>query len=275
MAKWPDSPKAYPGTPDAYPVAPKAYPAGSINSYPGSATPSPPAPFSPSDIVGVIDWWQSFAGGAAVDPLVTVAGSGVSSWRGQVAATDLAQATDTNRPAVVAADATLNDVDTIDFNGSDNYLRAALVLDAPGTTPVFQYVVWKLNTWTSGRVMSALGATAMSVQCVTSSPRICMLNPTTVNSQTGLGATGTWKRCAFLWNDDVSDFTHIGESIVTGGDAGNNAGTQITLGSNNGLSTFTAETIAFFLLAEGLPTLPELQQLDAYVAALVGSWPLS
>lgn len=215
-------------------------------------------PFSPSNITGAIDWWRADAGytGAA--------------WLGQKAGNDLAQAVAGQR-GTSASDATLNNLTTLTLDGTDDYRRCTTVAPAaPGTTPTFIYMLVKHVAWVSGDALHAGGAGAFAVQPIGVTPALVISNPTNVNSNTG-ATVGSWKRIEASFTNTVGDFLHCGSTMVQGANAGNNAGSQITIGANNGLTAFASMVIYFYLVGNALPTVSELISLDGYLADRIGT----
>lgn len=229
-----------------------------------------PGGFNPANISGNLDYWQSFVGGKVSDPKITIV-TGVSSWQSQTSSNAVTEGTGANQPTWNASDATLNNLRTVTSDGTNDRLAlAAYNRPAPGTTPTAAYVLMKMDTWTA-EVFLAMGAAALSLQGITAGPRVCQLNPTTANGNDGFVANGTWKRLIAFWNNDTSDFTLVGGSTVTGTASGNNAGGNLTFFANNGLTQFFAGTYAYLQLFSALPTAQNIQDLDGYLAGLIGS----
>lgn len=202
-------------------------------------------------------------------------GTGVSQAADQSGAGKHAtQGTGTAQPALQSA--ALNGRNTMLFDGSNDCLNfATLDLPAPGTTPTWFFMVFRVTTWGSAKSIYGGGTTtAMRVNFQTSSPNIRAINTTGSSFNTGAPA-GTWVRLENLFNNATTDYLKLGSTSVTGVNTGNTdaASGAFTLGSHINPTGANASAIEVACMGawNGKPTAGELTSLDAWVTSYYGA----
>ena len=199
---------------------------------------------------------------------ITIA-TGVSQWNDQtVNARHFTQATGSAQPTYNATDATLNNQPTLSFDGVGQLLDSTWVRTAPATTASWISAIIKQSNWTAGHgIIADKTAVTLMARQIGASPAITQVSSTSVNSNTAL-AVGAWGRIEMLFTGSVSDYLKLIATNVSGGNAGNNAGTGTRLGAGG---TFTQCSIAELVITAGAPNAGEITALDAYYTARYGA----
>ena len=230
-------------------------------SYPGGAGES--APVSPLSIYapGAIEIWvrsdlgPDEAGGA---------GTGVSTWPDQGGnGNDYAQTNPALRPALQATGGP-NGGPAISSAGT-GWLLNQWNNPAPGTTPLFLWMIVKINAFVAnGLITGGQAATRFSLKSGLTTPNTLFSNG--VNSGNVAMVVGTWYRvCAALQNT-AADYLRIGANATTGTALGNNATAGgWALFANNLGSAISNCTVAELLVSTNIT---KLGQMDTYGAAL-------
>jgi hypothetical protein len=188
------------------------------------------APGSPLTILGaasVLQWCRSDLG-------ITI-GTGVSAWADQsgngrhyTQGTGAAQASynatggPNGRPSLL-------------FDGTDDFLEAAAFnLPAPGTTPTYLAIVFRIVSWTSNDRLFGDAATVgvrHGAFMAGASPEIRGQNTFTAIANTG-AAVGTYVRGEFYFSNTASDYVRCANTNVTGSNMGNGTSTGRRLGTD-------------------------------------------
>lgn len=186
---------------------------------------------------------------------VTQSGGLVSNWSDLGTLGHAYSATSTARPTW-GATAGPNSTPAITFDGAANILSCAtLNLPAPGTTPVWIWLMARQDSWTSTRRLfgaaSGSNSTLLAYQNG-SSPQIMQYAGANANTIT-TAAVGVWCALQFYFSNSTADFTKVNDDApVTGASAGNTASTGRALGGVNG-GLFSAISVAEIVIAKALP----------------------
>lgn len=227
---------------------------------------------------------QKPASGGGVSPLsIFLSTPPVAWWRGDLGATNVAGSCTAladqsgggknltplvGGPVITAADATLNNKQTLGFGTNLSLRNAAFAISTP-----FYYVgVVKPLTWNNTVVIfgDTLNANRGQVAYAGGSPNMFQNNGTFVN---GAASTlGTWQRIRSSYTNSVADSLKVGSGApTTGSNALNNS--PGTLGFNGDAGSPGAGTFQMWewVVLAGTPTAGELAAYDAYVTALTAS----
>lgn len=232
----------------------------------GVAHAAPAALGTPLTIFGagaVLQWVRADKG-------ITL-GTGVSAWTDQSSGgCNYAQATGSLQPAYIATDATLNNLPTIAFDGTnDNLQCSTLTLPSSGTTPTCVLLIAKFNMYTGQGV--AVGQPANTGnQCVittTGASALTVANPSGVNNSY---ATSAWERVRADFSNSVGDLFRVGPNGVTG-NAGNQASTAGRCIGGFSAPSFTANMTAFEVIYLNIiPSIGQMSGYDAYITRVTG-----
>lgn len=220
---------------------------------------------TPLTILGSLAWW------VRSDLGITIA-TGVSAWADQSGnGINFAQGTGASQPALVSA--VLNGKDAVRFDGSNDYLDAAWTRSAPGTQPLYVWLVYSLTTWVSNDSIICDGSstTGMGIRCRTATPELRMHNTTLVNANTA-AALSTPARLEMQYGNSTSDYLKIIGTSVTGANAGNSAGVgTVALGAQTPAAGEAACDIYEAFAFLGTPSAGQRTELDAYCTARYGA----
>lgn len=208
-----------------------------------------------------VDWWRPDLGN-------TIAVDG--NWVGQVAGTVFAQAVAGSRPTQNATGGP-NSTPAMTFDGTDDYLEAALVRPAPGTTPAVIWTIVRQVTWTVNEALFSDAAGTLGVLQRTASPGIAMSAGTLTNLNNAL-AVGTWGRLQayFANTPSVDELLLIATAASTATAAGNTAGTNPRLGLNGAGTLYANYILADLAFFKAKPSAGQKTALDAYVTSRYG-----
>jgi hypothetical protein len=104
--------------------------------------------FSPADITGIQEWWESSNG-------ISLAGSNVATWTGQINSTVLTAITSGNGLLYNASDSNVNNKPSLANNGStySSLRNTAVLSDFTPTQNRSQFYIFRANTGNSGYSM--------------------------------------------------------------------------------------------------------------------------
>jgi hypothetical protein len=198
------------------------------------------------------------------DRNVTVA-TGVSSWGDTTAnARNAIQATGAKQPLVTAG---VDSRPGILFDGSDDFLNTAgFALPAPGTTPFWIGLVFRVISWTSGRyIIGDSNGVAGTIYQSALTPEA--RGYAGVNGPVSSKALGTWECSEIYFSNTTADYFKRGSSAaVTGTVFGNSVGVNRVIG-NGGASNTLATNVEFLHIIYVLsPTPTETARWRANVA---------
>jgi hypothetical protein len=229
----------------------------------GSAAPPPVTPLTIFGAASVLQWCRADLG-------VTVA-TGVSVWADQSGnGKDYLQATAANQPTLTAADATLNNLPTIGFDGvNDTMLAATLNFGLVAAAPICCLMIMK-TTADLGHNMVIVGSSVDGgSHCVVYAATAISLNR--YNGAVVLSASmalNAWGRGRFDFSNQATDIGRFAASQNSNnaGNSAQGAGRAISAW-NGGGSTWKGQ---FFEIAylNRIPTPAEMTAYDAYVTAI-------
>lgn len=193
-------------------------------------------------------------------------GTGVSTWADQSGnASDFSQSNALLRMAFSAAGGP--DGRACVTNGGTGWLLSSWSNQAPGTVPLFLWMIVRNNIFVANSNLCAGQAnTRLSIRNGTS-PNSTFNNGTASSPITM--TAGTWNRVqARLSNSAVTDYYRVGASSTgTGASFGNNAASGgWAIGAQNSGAAISNSAFAEILVTNGLPT--ELATLELYGQAL-------
>lgn len=209
-----------------------------------------------------------------------VSGSPVDQITDRTAGAHNFTATTTARPTLTAVDATLSNLPTMSFDGTnDQALAAGWALSAPSrSNRRLVAVLMKQNGFTAGRNVVADSTSAFCVvqMGTTAAGRMQQNNGTARNDNTGLGGTGTWGMVESYFTGSTIDCNvSKGRFITTDTSAGTNGpGTARKLGTNAGGTSFANMQLREVLHIIN-PTLKQICQFRALVVAQYGAGVIS
>ncbi len=189
---------------------------------------------------------------------ITVASGAVANLNDlSTAANNFAQATAADRPAFTLNDATLRGRATMLGDGTSDLMTCtSYSCPAPGTTPVYWYIVALQATWTSSD--NLLNANAVAASCGFqqtaggASPDVRAIAGAAAPPGTSAWALNTWGRIEAQFQNSAADyFKVLTTNVNNGATFGNNAtGTGRRLFCNTG-TAFGNFAMAMHLLTEG------------------------
>lgn len=238
------------------------------------AAPAPAPAAGPTDpidtIVTSVQPWFYLIG----DLGVTTVGSSVSAWADQSA--ELADATQGTGTAMPAHNATgLGTRGTVLFDGGTDVLNfSTLDLMAPGTNPIWFWMVIRQVTWTMNDSWYGGGGTTTTRlrQGGAGTPNVGANNTTTGPDCSG-AAVDTWVRGEHLFNNATTDYVKMGSVSVTGTNTGNTnpALGAFCLGAHSAAAGGASNIeVALFAAFQGKPAAGEITALDAWVTDYYG-----
>jgi hypothetical protein len=196
--------------------------------------------------------------------------TGVSQWSDQSGnSRHLVQATGASQPTYNAT--ALNGKGSLTFDGVDDVLGMSYVPPAPGTTPSWYWLIFRVIVHTS--TMTVYGSTN------TNRHRLFMTTASRLQVSNGVGGglitevAGTWYRNELSLTNSTNDYHKNGSTLTTGTNFGNNAGNiAMFLGAAN--SSFVLpgniEVVCWGCWA-GEPTSAEKTALNAWVTSYYGA----
>jgi hypothetical protein len=203
----------------------------------------------------------------------TTIATGVSAWADQSSnSANATQGTGASQPALVANDIDFGGRNSILADGTDDYLDVNWNPPAPGTTPIWFFLVFKQVTWTVSTYIFA-GATAasnLSLLRSGSSPSLYMANTSVVNNNSG-AAVGSSVRGQIYFSNSTGDYIKLGNTTSTGANAGNVDAAIFRLFSRNGSSQSSNIKIAAIGAWNGEPNADEKIALDMWVQRYYGN----
>jgi hypothetical protein len=238
---------------------------GTVESDPATVDVSA---FTPSSLVGIIEWWRADLG-------LTVDGDSVD-WVGQHAGSTLTAAL-ANAPTVNATDATLNNLQTLSFVRANSDRLVGTVPDrpAPLTEATHVTLLMKQDAWNSSAGIWSCGTQNLAIFQQGSTPNIALINNTTDCANSG-GTLNTWVlvEAAFTGatGGGTSDSLTIkGNTPSTGAAGNNNPSSTCTVGGNAALSAFSSTTQYFMMMRDRATTDEDRANLFTYLSALTGT----
>lgn len=219
---------------------------------------------TPLTILGSLAWW------VRADSVLTATGvSQMTDLSGN--ARHFVQATGGAQPTLLASD--INGQPAVRGDGIDDVLGTTWARVAPGTQPVYFWIVCKQVTWvdTAG-ILGDFVASGCFYGQNGSTPQIATYNGVVVNSNNA-GTIGSYFRHEVLLSNG-SDYCKIGATTVNSGQAGNSAGggtIQLFNIGNSAGGRFGNVAIAEAFAFLGSPTGPQRTQLDSYCTGRYGA----
>lgn len=204
------------------------------------------------------------AGAAVVDNAWKATCSQVDDYSG--AALHAVQATAGRQPVVtIGANAKAG----VAFDGVDDFLNSSTfpAQAAPGTTPLFIWIVYRMISTPSANAYVVIGQGGSSALLVQASSNAALqLNNVLVNARTV--ANGAWNRCEAFFNNAVTDYQKVGAGLpATGTSAGNNAtAAGRSIGGFGTAANANMELLDLIYL-NNAPTTPQLAAASAAVLA--------
>jgi hypothetical protein len=221
-------------------------------------------PFTILGATNVVAWWRSDLG-------ITLNGGNVSAWADQSGnGHNLAQGTAGLQPAYDATGGP-NGRPKLDFTG-DILVNSTLNLPAPGTTPVF---FWLVVSQIDFSVNARLFGTGVNMAGMTqsSSGNVNHYNQTAANVTAF--ALATFKRAESYFSNSTSDYNKVGSATTTGTNAGNSdPSAQLVLGgfdAGGGPVVSANIRCCEFFITNALPSGAQITALDAYATSLYGA----
>jgi hypothetical protein len=162
--------------------------------------------------------------------------------------------------------------------GTDVLVFSSLDLMAPGTNPVWFWMVWRQVTWTMNDSIYGGGGTTVTRlrQGGAGTPNIGANNTTTGPDCNG-AAVNTWVRGEHLFNNATTDYVKMGSVSVTGTNTGNAnpALGAFCLGAHSAAAGGASNIqVALFAGFQGKPQAGEISAgddwVDEYFEGLVG-----
>jgi hypothetical protein len=197
-------------------------------------------------------------------------GTGVSAWADQSGnGNSFTQGTGGSQPTLTAADATLNNLPSVGFDGVDDTMQSALALAAPGTTPFFIWGICKQRSWTGNESLVSGSGALLQIAQNTASPGIAGFDGTVSPVNNAL-AVNAWGRLEASFQNTAADYVRLIATTVTG-IMGNSANTSVNLGARGGTILFADCAWAELFITLGTPSVGERAALDAYVTARYGA----
>lgn len=213
----------------------------------------------PSDVTGIVEWWDvglSYSGAA---------------WLGQFAGNDMAQSDADLRGTLTASDATLNGAATLSFNGTSQWRRCTTIdRPAPATAFTTCIMVAKQRTWTLTGSFISQGVGTMRLTQQANTPEIAQANGTAQNPNDA-GTLGAWRRLECIFSNTALDHVKVGGKTIHGTACGNNDGGRVTLAASDTPAAFGAIDVAWVGIFSGQVAMAHLSALDAYFADRFGS----
>lgn len=182
----------------------------------------------------------------------------------------------TVEPAVYSAnDAAFNNNPTVAYGSITNSLRGvspAWARAAPGTTKRYIMGVLRSDTSASGRIMwGDTTASTFQVSQNNTSNSLVMVNGSTANLNAGVGNGVVARFASFFTNSLATDILRSGATTSSGQNAGNNAaGAAKRVGGSASGSRIQATAVEFAEF-EGIPTLTQDSECDAYDVMAYGA----
>lgn len=223
--------------------------------------------FDPSMITSgtLIGWHRA-------DSNLTLDGSnGVSNWGRLFGTKDWAQTAAEDRP-IWSNTGGPTGGPIITASGVSQGLNMGFRPVAPATTPIYIAIVARAASWGTGRSLCGSQTTEFRVQQVTSTPTICQNNGTSPSNSNGGFAVGAWTVVQAYFSGSVADWLKAGATMVTGGNAGNNASSQdFALFSRNGGGFFAGDICETVIVSGGMSA----SDLNGMIDYFRNAWSLS
>lgn len=213
----------------------------------------------------VFDWWRPDLGVIEAGG----AGTGVSTWTGQVNGNTFTQATAAFRPAVGTAGP--GGTASITADGTDDFLLSNWNPPAPLTTNSLIWAVFEVVTHVSGEaIWCGNGSSIFVLLTLATTGQVRMANITS-GTTNGNMTQGVARRIESLYTG-ASDRLKIGNTQVSGFNAGNSDSTAFALfARSNGTLCLHGRCMDLMIVTGGDISGTEQANLDAYVSARYGS----
>lgn len=198
---------------------------------------------------------------------VTSSGGLVSQWNDFSGNARHATASGTARPTLAATDSNYGNRGSLTGDGVANSLSIAWNPAAPGTQPLWFFLVMRQLSWTAGEYIFGATSLVLGLAQSATTPQLRQFNTTGVNANGNL-AVGTAGVVEAYFSNSASDYLRCGSAAAVAGgvSAGNSDAAAFQIFSRNG-SGFGHSSIAHFSAWEGLPTPTEITNARAWAAA--------
>lgn len=197
---------------------------------------------------------------------VTSSGGLVSQWNDFSGNARHATASGTARPTLAATDANFGNRASLTGDGVANSLSVSWNPAAPGTQPLWFFLVMRQLSWTAGEYIFGATSLVLGLAQSATTPQLRQFNTTGANANGNL-AIGTAGVVETYFSNSTSDYLRCGSAAaVTGTNAGNSDAAALLIFSRNAAG-FGHSAIAHFSAWEGLPTSTEITNARAWAAA--------
>lgn len=203
---------------------------------------------------------------------ITLNGSTVSAWADVSGnAKDFSQATPGAQPTFNAAG--VNGKPTVTFDGVNDMIQSALDLPAPGTTPTFIWMLFRIISVGAANayVLGDTTGLGVSTYIPIATKNLAQYNGATANVNSA-GNGSAWGRSEAYFTNTTSDYVKFGATTVTGQNSLNNDPASLRrMGALTTATNLSNIEVAVCLHFSGLPTVTERLALTAAATAYGGS----